>query len=769
MKGFRFSFKTKTILILLFFGIVPLLLNGFFILSQLESYLKNKTIQNLEEIERLVAVQIEDFVAEAFNNVIFLFKTPVFSSLTVPLEEKIAEIKKIASYYPNFQDITLLDKDGRILFSSSFKFYGKFSSNFWFLQAKEKKEVIISDIYAVLDPTRPTLSFFLPILDEKNEPIFFISVQLNMEKFLEIINSVKVGERGQAFLINERGDIIAHPYRSLLFEKISPDYPLKEAVFLKKGVVEFTFREEKMVGAFRIIENFQQYPGKNWHLILAQPKEEILSLVRQIRKQIYFFLFLSSIAIALIASLLSRSITQPLEKFISAAHQVTAGNFQVQVEVKTNDEFEDLATTFNQMIKELRNSYLKLNEAKANLERQVRARTEQLETLAKSLDKEVEKRTRELNLKIEELRKSRTALINILEDVEEARKKAEEERKKTNALIVNFSDGLLFFDQEGKLSLINPQAEKFLKVNSQEVIGQSLFQLKKIPSFQPLIELLGEKIQEIFRKELKMGEDLILEVSAISVISEKEQLGHLIVLHNITREKMVERIKTEFVSLAAHQLRTPLSAIKWTLRMILDGDLGEVSPDQKALLEKSYLANERMINLINDLLNVARIEEGRYLYKPQPEDIGIIFSEVIELHKEKAERKKIEIIFKKPESLPKVLVDKEKIALAISNLVNNAIEYTLAGGKVTVEIQKREKELLCLVSDTGIGIPKDQQSRVFTKFFRATNAMRMQTEGTGLGLFITKNIIEAHGGKIWFQSEEGKGTTFYFSLPLIEN
>lgn len=768
MKDFRFSFRAKTILILLFFGLVPMLLNGFFTLSTLEKFLKQKTLQNLTEINRLLAFQVESFIAEAFNNVTFLFRAPVFTSPQVPLEEKIQEIQKIAAYYPALQDITLLDNDGRVLFSSSFKFYGKFSNNFWFLQAKEKKEIVMSDIYALSDPTQPILSFFVPILDEKNEPFFFVAVQLNMGRFLGFFNSLKVGERGQAFLVNSRGDIIAHPYKSNLFEKISPDYPLKEASLLKQGEVEFTFRQEKMFGTFRVIESFRQYPGKNWHLILAQPTEEVLSIAKQIRRQIYLFLLFFSLAIISVASFLSEYITQPLKKFVFVAHQIASGNFQVKVEIKSKDEFGDLAMSFNKMINDLRDSYLKLEDAKRNLEKQVKARTEELEILAKSLDAEVKKRTQELKIKLEELKNSRTALLNILEDVEEARKKAEEERDKTNALIINFTDGLLFFDKENKLSIINPQAENFLEIKASEAIGQAISQLKEFPSFKPLIDLLGEKIQPVFRKELKIKEDFILEVSAVPIVSRGELLGYLVVLHDITREKMIERIKTEFVSLAAHQLRTPLSAIKWTLKMFLDGDLGEITPDQKAFLEKTYFANERMINLINDLLNVARIEEGRYLYKPQPEDIISIFSDAINFHQEKAERKKIELIFKKPQTLPKVLVDKEKISLAISNLINNAIEYTLPGGRVTIEVQKREKELLCSVSDTGIGIPKDQQSRVFTKFFRASNAMRLQTEGTGLGLFITKNIIEAHGGRIWFESEEGKGTTFSFTLPIKE-
>ena len=230
-------------------------------------------------------------------------------------------------------------------------------------------------------------------------------------------------------------------------------------------------------------------------------------------------------------------------------------------------------------------------------------------------------------------------------------------------------------------------------------------------------------------------------------------------------------MKTEFVSLAAHQLRTPLSAIKWTLRMLLDGDLGKITEEQKDFIEKTYSSNERMINLINDLLDVTRIEEGRRLYKPVLTDFEPICQFVINSYKEEIEKRKLKLEFKKPEKkLPQVMLDVEKIRLVIQNLLDNAARYTPSGGQVTISLKptKGEKEIEFSIKDTGVGIPKDQQARVFSKFFRGANVMRMATEGSGLGLFITKNIVEAHGGKIWFESEEGKGTTFYFTLPLKE-
>lgn len=763
---FKLSFRAKTILILLFLSLLPLLSNSTILYNWARKFLIQGTVRNLSEINRLVLSQIEGYIVDAYRSVDFISKNPLLTSSTTSEEEKVGEIYKIFEQYPFFEDITLLDSNGKPLGSASFKFYGRFTNNYWFLEAKEKKEIVMSDIFATTDPTSPVLAFFIPLQNEKGEIPYFLSVQLNTEKLLEIIQSTKIGEGGQVILLNSRGDIIAHFYKRLLFEKISPTYPLKEASVLKSGEINFVFQEEKVIGFFRVLDRFGKYPGKNWHLIVIQPEREALFLINQIKNQTAIFLGIFVLFTSFIAYLFSNYITKPLQKLSFAAREVSRGNLKVRIDIKTGDEIEDLAFTFNEMIRELRNYYASLEERKEILEAQVRARTEELEALNRSLDREVKKRTTELFLKVKELENSRKALLNILEDVEEARKKAEEEKSKTLAIIQNFTDGLLVFDAEGRLIFVNPVGEFFLKIKSEKLIGYLPSQLVSIPELRPLFDILGPEIKLVFRKELKLSEDLVLEITTVPIISFQQTIGKLIILHDVTREKFIERLKTEFVSLSAHQLRTPLSAIKWSLQMVLEGDVGEITREQRDFLNKAYESNERMIKLINDLLNVTRIEEGRYLYKPTFLDISKIVEDVVSFYKIQAKRKNIELVLIKKKNLPEVKADEEKIKLAIANLVDNAINYTMPGGKVSVILKGNEKEIKISVKDTGIGIPEAQKERVFSKFFRASNAMRIQTEGTGLGLFITKNIIEAHGGKIWFESEEGKGTTFYFTLPI---
>lgn len=369
------------------------------------------------------------------------------------------------------------------------------------------------------------------------------------------------------------------------------------------------------------------------------------------------------------------------------------------------------------------------------------------------------------------LRRVRVALLNILEDTEDARKIAVDEKNKTMAIIENLTDGILLLDTNGKVEIISPMAQDFLKKGKEEIIGVNFFDLLDEERFKPLKDLLKEndRIKAVHRKEIDMDEKFSLEVSSVFLKTESTEKGILIILHDITRDKLVEKMKTEFVSIAAHQLRTPLSAIKWTIRMMLDGDAGEITEDQKDLLEKTYVSNDRMIGLINDLLNVTRIEEGRFLYRQENIQMEDVVDIVVKSSSELLEMKKIKLDIDVPKDLmPEVKVDKEKMGLAVQNLLENAVKYSKEGSEIKIILENKGDEALFKIIDKGVGIPENQQNRIFTKFFRGDNVIAMETEGSGLGLYTTKNIVEAHKGKIWFESEENKGTAFFFTVPFAK-
>ena len=369
--------------------------------------------------------------------------------------------------------------------------------------------------------------------------------------------------------------------------------------------------------------------------------------------------------------------------------------------------------------------------------------------------------------KIQEAQETAQALLNILEDSEKARRQLAKEEELTATIIDNFVDGLIILNPQGIIQEVNRRMEKDFRVKERDVQGQPVEILRKYPLLAPALSLIGEsgRIKIIRKQEFLAEEGITVEVSTITLESKGRSLGCLIIFRDISREKNIQKMKTEFVSIVAHQLRTPLSAIKWSLRMILDGEAGQITIQQKEWLDKTYQSNERLIVLVNDILNVSHIEEGKFLYDVQETDLGEIVEGVLEDNKEIITRQKLKVSFQKAEDFSLVRVDKEKVQLAIQNLVNNAIHYTPPEGKIRLSLRKEGDNLLLVIKDSGIGIAKADQKKVFQKFFRGRNAIKARTDGTGLGLFIAKNIIGAHHGRIWLESQLGKGTTFYLTLP----
>ncbi len=231
----------------------------------------------------------------------------------------------------------------------------------------------------------------------------------------------------------------------------------------------------------------------------------------------------------------------------------------------------------------------------------------------------------------------------------------------------------------------------------------------------------------------------------------------------------LDKLKSDFISVAAHQLRTPLSGVKWVLKLLLDGDLGAINDDQKGMLKRGYETNEKMIQLVNDLLNVSRIENGKFGYKFEKNDFMKLLNTLIENTVLLSKERNIEVRLENHAgTVPDFMFDPEKLLIALQNIVDNAMKYTLPGGKVTIVVERQGDYIEVKVSDTGVGIPKDDVAKLFSKFFRAANVIHLQTDGSGLGLFIVKSIIMRHGGQIWVDSVEGKGTTFTVVVPVVE-
>lgn len=231
-------------------------------------------------------------------------------------------------------------------------------------------------------------------------------------------------------------------------------------------------------------------------------------------------------------------------------------------------------------------------------------------------------------------------------------------------------------------------------------------------------------------------------------------------------KKMVG-LKSELISITAHQLRTSLSAFKWVLKMFLNKDFGALSTEQEAFLNRSYESNERLIRLVSEMLAINKTEDTILKYDFAAGDLEALIESVIFDFEGEAHEKGIEFIHLKPkEKIPALKFDQDKIRAVLQNLIDNALKYSDRGDHIFVSTKMDGKAVEISIKDTGIGISQEQQKNIFEKFFRAENARKKEVMGSGLGLYTVKTIVEKHGGRLWFESREGEGSTFFFTLPV---
>ncbi len=349
------------------------------------------------------------------------------------------------------------------------------------------------------------------------------------------------------------------------------------------------------------------------------------------------------------------------------------------------------------------------------------------------------------------------------------------ERNKTLAIVNSLSDGLIMYDLEGRIILFNPRAEEILWIQRNLVLAKKPeeLSLRINPLFKNIQDISSLALREFETRQLTLTEPqrATIAITNLPVRGTHDQkLGSMRILHDITKEKEIEELKSSFVSIASHQLRTPLSGIKWSLSMIHKGDFGTISPKAGELIEKTLASTDRLISLVNDLLNVSRIEEGHFGYEFQKIDMYALVQEALKEFGPVLKQKEKRFLILHPPKKPfsSISADIKKLRMAVFNIIDNAIKYT-PRGLVKISLHRGTTYLILQIEDTGIGIPKEYQKFLFTKFFRAPNAIRLQTEGSGLGLWIANEIVKHHNGRISFESEENKGSTFSIHLPIVSH
>ncbi|MEW6617309.1 MAG: ATP-binding protein [Patescibacteria group bacterium] len=372
--------------------------------------------------------------------------------------------------------------------------------------------------------------------------------------------------------------------------------------------------------------------------------------------------------------------------------------------------------------------------------------------------------------------------------VRHEKESVEEKQKLDEALLKSIADGIIATDEKGIIVFLNPQAEHILMCEENEWKRKNIFEFiglydereKKISkSTHPLQKLFFLKEDAVpfltkpkgffYLKKEGSQKKIPVSLNISPVIIQGVLHGTVIALRDITKEKEIDEMKSGFISVAAHQLRTPLGSIRWNIELLME-EMGTSFPEAvKSIIQNIYETNKRAIGLVNDLLNISHIEEGRFDDRPEHVLLGPIIQSVIQEYISEIEKMEISVSFDvKKYILIDVIVDPRRFRDVIQNIIGNAIRYNVSRGSISIIIEDRKNEIIISVSDTGMGIPDNEKEKVFSRFFRGSRAILSVPDGSGLGLFIVRSYIERWGGRIWFESVENKGSTFYFSIPILK-
>lgn len=683
------------------------------------------------------------------------------------------DLRKYQSLYKNeygyevFPEVFITNKYGANVAQTNKTSDYNQGDEYWWQQSKEKG-FWVSDVIFDESSKSVGLEIGIKINDENNNFLGIGKVFYNIRDIINLVDQI-TNERKDSDLIK-----INIPRKTVIALLLTSDgkliYSTKDGLgnFAdKKEIIEpFLNNADSHKAYFLKNENgteklfvhahslgYQNFEGTNLLIVITKNTSEAFSSLLNFYYIIIILSFCVLIVSIFIAYHIASSIIKPIKKLEKGIKIIENGDLDFNVKIKGNDETSILSQSFDRMVKNIKES-------------------------RKEIEEKVQQQTTEIIQQKIDLENQQKATLNILEDVEKEKIKSQEEKIKYESLLTSIGDGVIATTAEGKVIFINEIALKMLSLGNQDFVGKTVDSLavlkdesgKEVPlNNRPITKCLKSKERIIENKYYYVRKDNSQFAAAITVtpvILEKKLIGIIEVFRDISKERSIDKAKTEFVSLASHQLRTPLSTINWYAEMLLAGDAGQLSTDQKKYLEEIYTGNQRMVALVNSLLNVSRLELGTFMVEPEKINlIDVLKTVILELQPLIKEKKlNLELIAKKDEL--DYFGDPKLLNIIFQNLISNAVKYTPVEGRVMVEAKKGDKDFIIKVLDNGYGIPQYQQNKIFEKLFRADNVRQKDVEGTGLGLYIVKAIVDYVGGKIIFFSEENKGTTFEVLLPL---
>jgi len=745
-------FNSKITTIVLEMATIPLVISGFIAYSTMEMEMKRNTLTRIDTIAQIQ----KNRLAETLSNKerlleLFLGKTSLHANVQSFIKKPTPELR--ANINANLldtkngtngiQEIWIADRNGRIISSTDNSLIGtNVSTEESFLMGIQKVDVSI-----LKKENGITSQYLTGPLVLNGEILGAATLVVSSDDIISVANDYSgLGETGETLLAKNDGKGNALFITSVRFDKnaaFTRVVPKKETSVPSVHAIsgeEITMTDAVDYRGVPVFAATRFIPGPNWGVVVQVDQEEVYSPIRKVAELFLFLTIVAILLICIVAISVSKSITGPIRKLTELAKRIAKGDFSQSVVLTSRDEIGDLSRSFNLMVEVVK-------ESRHNIDEKVRVQTEDL--LAKE----------------KKLEQSAKISVNLAKDLAKFKLAAD-----------NVSEQIVITDPEGIVLYGNKMVENITGYTVEETIGKKAGALWKHPMPEEYYKEMWRVIKtekKTFRGQLKnrRKNGVIYEADiSISPVLDADNniIFYVSIERDITREKEIDRAKTEFVSLSSHQLRTPLSSINWNTEMLLNGDAGPMNEKQMQFLKEVYSSSQRMIALINAFLDVSRIEIGTFSGDPKPVNINEAAKVILREIRPMMEKRKQHVSENYDPKIPVILTDIKMIHAIFQNLVSNAVKYTKEGGEIGVKtaLSVDRKDVVIEVSDNGIGIPNDQKHQIFEKFFRTEVAREIDTDGTGLGLYLLKLIADKVGGKITFTSETNKGTTFFVTLPI---
>ncbi|MDB9512949.1 ATP-binding protein [Kamptonema animale CS-326] len=661
-------------------------------------------------------------------------------SYKIAVERLTKYFSDIIAVKPSLQSVLITTNGGFVIFvyGENTNIQGKFrplgDPTTYF--TREGANAVVPNFYA--SNGKSAITFATPILDRNGVKMGAIAVNLDLKGVDDLIREkTGLGKTGETYLVgraNNRNIFISGDEKNTKSDEGVNSFGIDAALAKNNG--QGLYKNYKKVP---VISNYRWLTNQNLALLAEMSQAEAFEPANRLAREI-LLIGLSSAGILLVAVyLMSRRITQPILAIANTAIEVASGNLNSSAPVLTEDEIGILAQAFNQMTGQLKLSNLELSNYSQTLEQRVTAATA-------------------------ELQDTMSYLASIIDTI---------------------ADGLLVTNSNGRITRFNPALTNMFALDRLDLTGKFTEEVFG-SEVSKLIDNTKQPPHEISTVELALEGGRFAKGSAVAILkkaaSESKDptyIGSVILIRDITAEKEVDQMKTDFISTVSHELRTPLTSVLGFAKLIQKKLEENVFPivvteDKKVQravkqvgdnLQIIVTEGQRLTDLINDLLDVAKMEAGKIDWKMQPIKVDEFIDRAIAATFALFENKGLEPIKDIEENLPELVGDRDKLIQVMINLLSNSIKFT-DKGSVTCQAKKIGDKIKISIIDTGMGISESDQPKVFEKFKQVGETLTDKPKGTGLGLPICKQIIEHHGGKIWVESELGKGSNFSFILPL---